>query len=102
MAAKYQFYEVVRICEHCQFKEIAGLRGAVLGIAQNSQGEWGYAVSIDKLDETWDLPESDLEPTGIMRTREEYYDESSIRVVVDPKTGEGKIANKSYWQWELL
>jgi Immunity protein 31 len=91
MEPKYQFYEVVRISKQVKHQHLVGLEGAVLGMSQNEQGQWGYAVTLYETGQCWDLSEEDLEPTGRMDKRETFYDGTSIIVTVDPQTGEGRI-----------
>jgi len=91
MKPKYRFYEVVKVATEFKYREVAGLQGVILGMSQNGQDMWGYAVSIDELDETWDILETDLEFTGIIHTRDDYYDKLVMKVLVDPITGEGEI-----------
>lgn len=94
---KYQFYEVVRINatkpDSIQrgISKVNGLEGAILGMSQDSQGIWGYAVSIYSLETVWDILEHELEPTGKMDSRDTFYDGSSISVEVNPDTGEGRL-----------
>jgi hypothetical protein len=89
---KYDFYEIVRVIS----PKKRGHEGAVLGRAQNENGKWGYAVALysdDKL--VWDFQEDELEPTGRKDRRESFYDGTTIRVQVDPDTGEGTIVDWS-------
>jgi hypothetical protein len=64
----------------------------VLGRAQDESGNWGYAVFIYAANEVWNFREDELEPTGKMDKRENFYDGSSIGVRVDPDTGEGYLS----------
>jgi len=90
MNARFEFYEVVRVSlQRPEAKEIDTFEGAVLGRARNDKGEWGYAVYVLALDETWNLDEAELASTGRFMKREDFYDGESIHVVVDPETGEG-------------
>ena len=94
MKNEFDFYEIVRVnSKSSETKEINGLEGAVLGKAKNETGEWGYAVSIYRLDECWDIMHSELESTGRMDKEENFYDGTSVRVSVDPETGEGRIVD---------
>ena len=95
MASKFEFFEIVRVNPKSPSLEpIANTEGAILGKAQDEAGRWGYAVFIYSLDETWDLQESDLEATGRMAKRGDFYDGTSIQVAVDPETGEGRIVDQ--------
>lgn len=89
---RYQFYEVVRVQPTFSvLQHLQGLEGAVLGRSENPDGTWGYAIFIYTLNETWDLPEGFLEPTGRSDSRETFYDGTSVTVVVDPETGKGRL-----------
>jgi len=80
----FEHYEIVRVRETPATTDghIAGLEGAVLGIAVEDNGEIvSYAVSIYERDGIcWSLAPSDLEPTGRHDRRENFYDGTSIRV----------------------
>lgn len=92
MAAKFSFYEVVEINpERPDLKEIEGLRGVVLGMVENEQGNWVYAVHMLSTEESWDVLESELISVGEFMTREDFYDGGSAKVEVDPETGEARL-----------
>lgn len=93
MDAQFDFYEIVKIkkTDFTVKNGIDGLKGAILGKADNEDGHWFYAVNIYGNDEGWDLPEECLESTGGFTSEEEFYDGTSIHVKVDPETGEGNI-----------
>lgn len=84
---KFQFYEVVRLAPtRSEQKALAGGEGVVLGMAANEAGEWSYAVSVTGTDSTRSFEEEDLESTGRIRTREEFYPGGALRV-----SREGKV-----------
>ena len=85
MGAKYKFYEIVRIITG----ENTGKEGAIMGMAQDDDGLWGYAVHVYEDSIVWDYLETDLESTGKMDKRESFYSGETIKVYVDPETGEG-------------
>jgi hypothetical protein len=91
MEARYRFYEVVRV--RTQGGHYDGLEGAVLGIAQDEPGGRGYAVHLYELEEVHYFSEEELESTGKQDKRENFYGGTTVRVIVDPETGEGRIAN---------
>jgi hypothetical protein len=95
MKSKFDYYEIVKIKETVLTikNRIKGLKGAVLGMAEDENHKWGYAIHIYNLDECWDLPEECLESMGEFTSREEFYDGTSIHVKVDTKTGEGKVVD---------
>ena len=96
---KFDFFEIVRCTrdlvddEDPEDCDVCGLTGAVLGMAEDHDGTWGYAVHIYDKGFVYSLPEDALEATGRKDRRENFYTGESIRVVVDPKTGEGKIVD---------
>jgi hypothetical protein len=92
MKPKFDFYEVVTINTTNPKKSyLNGQRGAVLGKAENADGGHGYDIWIYKFNEVFSLDEEELLATGEFDKRESFYSGESIRVSVDPKTGEGKI-----------
>lgn len=82
---KFQFYEIVRICSDSQeLAEINGAIGTILGISEYGDPEYGYGVFIDRDDCVWSVSESNLESTGVIKQRADFYDDNvSIRVQVD-------------------
>ncbi len=97
MPAKFQFYEVVKVVsDKPQLSEIWDLTGVIMGISENEEGYFGYAVSIFHVVESWFVMEEDLVSTGQYMRDEDFHDGSSIRVRVDPETGEGHIV-----EWNL-
>lgn len=92
MEAKFQFYEIVRVSDSDgNFTEVSGSEGAILGMAEED-GKWFYSVSLFDTGETWNFPETALVSTGKHSRREDYYDGSSAKVVVDKDTGEGTLS----------
>lgn len=86
--SRYEFYEVVTV----KSGSASGLEGAVVGRAQE-ENRWYYAVYIYEHGEVWSLPEEYLEPTGRTDERATFYDGTSVKVRVDPETGEGSVAD---------
>lgn len=94
MRALYKFYEVVKIVsDRSALSEINGFEAAVLGMAENDDGKWCYAIHLLDSEEGWDVMEDELVSTGRMMSREDFYDGDSVTVEVDPLTGEGKLKN---------
>ena len=95
----YEFYEVVLVSSSDPQKEaLNGLEGAIVGIAQEKDGPWGYTVHIYKRATSPDgssfyFTEDELEPTGRRSPRSDLYSGRSLAVEVDAATGEGKIVN---------
>lgn len=94
MEPKFRFFEIVRVAvQHSGRAPYDGLEGAVLGMSRDVNGTWGYAVHIYQFDHTVDLTESELESTGRMAREEDFYDGTVIKVLVDPDTLEGRLAD---------
>lgn len=92
MAAKYNYYEVVEvISEKPENAEAVGLKGAILGMAEE-EGIWSYSVYLFDKNESWSFNESDLESTGQFKHKEDFYDGEIVHVITDPETGEGKLS----------
>ena len=96
MNPRFKFYEIVKVRESSFAVEnkINGLKGIILGMVEDENGNWFYSVQIYSENEGWDLPEEHLESTGKFTTREEFYGDDSIIVKVNPETGEGEIIDK--------
>ena len=97
-APKFDFFEIVRctrdlVDDDPEGCDICGLTGAVLGMAENDDVTWGYAVHIYEKGFVYSLPEDALESTGRADRRENFYSGESVRVAVDPNTGEGKVVD---------
>jgi hypothetical protein len=93
MEPRYSFYEIVRVARHeAPLKHLSGLEGMVLGRGRDEQGEWYYAVHLYDRNEVRSFCEAELEATGNLGKRESLYDGSSVKVAVDPATGEGGAA----------
>lgn len=94
MKNKFDFYEVVVICENhdVDLAGLTGQRGAVLGMAQDDEtGLWVYAVSLDSTGDVWNVGENHLTATGEAKERSDFYSGDSIEVKVDRETGEGSF-----------
>ena len=96
MSSKFDFYEVVRVSSECvRYSHLSHQEGVVLAMAQDEQSQWHYTVFINDSSMCWVLMEHELEPTGRSTCEESFYSEGSIRVKVDPITGEGSIDDAS-------
>ncbi len=94
MKNKFDFYNVVEIApnEEPGLKELAGQRGSVLGMSQHEETKcWSYAVSSDSNGEVWNIPEKYLIATGESKQRSDFYSGESVKVRVNPETGEGSL-----------
>ena len=92
MATKFEFFEVVRIeATPADFEHLQGKTGPILGKAEGDDGRWIYSVYLEDDGGAFSMNEDDLSSTGRFVKREDIYDGTSIRVSVDPETGEGKL-----------
>ncbi len=92
---RFTFYEKVRIHSIEPAKShLDGEFGTILGRTLTEDNKtWLYAVWLDSEQMTWSFNESELEGTGEYGQREDLYDGSKLRVVVDD-SGEGKIVSQ--------
>lgn len=94
MSSKFDFYEIVTvITDKPSCSQINGEMGVVMGKAQDEDtGEWSYGVSIYS-DEglLWRVDEKDIYSTGKKANPTDFYTGETIKVRVDPKTGEGTV-----------
>jgi hypothetical protein len=91
---KFHEYEVVKVVStRMALAKINNCEGYISGMSQNEiTDEWTYAVTIPEDDDLgWSVPEAELLPTGKKIDPKQIYTGESIRVSVDPKTGEGKL-----------
>jgi len=91
MEAKFKFYEIVQIVPEYKNPKIAGKEGAILGMGQDSQGDWFYTVHLYTFKRTWSVKEDALKPTGRTDQRETFYDGTVVKVSVDPVTKQGSL-----------
>ena len=96
MRNKFEFYDIVTVkSDKPTLKKINGCKGVIRGMAQNEETlKWGYGVLVYQEEEVWHVMEEDLQSTGRKANPENYYTGQSIKVIVDPKTGEGKLADE--------
>lgn len=97
MKNKFNYYEIVKVrSPKEELTEINGSKGVIRGMSQSDEtGEWGYAVSIIKDDGIlWDIMETDLVTTTEFASPKDHTTGESIKIKVDPKTGEGEIVDK--------
>jgi hypothetical protein len=103
---KFLFYEVIEVRPKNNFLDLSGLdtrkfdyqtligrEGVIIGMIQDDDGFWLYDVLFKKEENRFTLMEKDLVSTGIIRKEEEFMSGESIRVRVDPETGEGTIVD---------
>ena len=92
--SKFDFYEIVKIVTSDPNKlELYGKLGYIRGKAAPETAEsqeWGYAVSLFDLDNTWSFEENELESAGKFFDKNAIPDYGKIRVLVNDK-GEGSV-----------
>jgi hypothetical protein len=90
---RFEFYEIVQVISGSgRNAKMNGQTGAVLGRALSDDGlRWSYAIHVDSTGISWSFNEDELLPTGRHAKKEDFYDGSSIQVIVDER-GRGSIA----------
>lgn len=97
MKNKFQFYEVVKVIDSSKpkLKEFSGEEGAVLGMAQSEHSDrWSYGVMLSSIDEIRSFYEEDLVSTSKILKRSDFYSGETVKVQVDPITGEGSLKDE--------
>jgi Immunity protein 31 len=81
---RFRYYEVVvvRITPETCKDQIAGKRGAVMGISlpEANGRPVTYAIGSYDFDETYVVSEDELDPTGKIDRRDDFYSGESMRV----------------------
>ena len=79
---RFVYFEVVEVQSTPETLRLgyAGSVGAVLGIGENGDGSYGYAVALDGREEAVDFAEEELAATGEHRSREDYYSGDVLRI----------------------
>ncbi len=72
-------------------RQFAGLRGFVTGKSPRKDGKWSYVIAFNDHEHCYMFDQEELEATGRCFREEDFFDGSSIKVRVDPKTGEGEF-----------
>jgi hypothetical protein len=89
---KIRFYEKVKVISSQRFPEYIGNTGVVLGISEDETRVYSYSVFFPNEPEGISFLPAELEGTGEIVDRSEFYDESDrLRVRVDD--GEGSVAD---------
>jgi hypothetical protein len=93
---KFDFYEEVRILSgDPKVARLVGQVGVVLGRTETEDRQtWCYAVQLTNERAGYCFFESELETTGNHFLREDFYDGTSVRVLVDNR-GRGTIVPPS-------
>jgi hypothetical protein len=90
---KLRFYEKVVVLKCDDFPEYIGGAGCVLGMGDETAPPFSYAVLLDATDRVCCFDHDELESTGEIAPRSQFYDDAKppIRVVV--KDGKGYLAD---------
>lgn len=94
MKNQFDFFDFVEVKhnEDSNLQTLSGQRGSVLGMAQHEETKcWRYSVSLEFGGEVWDIPEELLTPTGELKQRSDFYSGESVKIKVNPNTGEGSV-----------
>ena len=91
---KFQFYEIVYVSSpKPELTEVYGQTGAILGMAEDDQGQFYYGVFIAREEMCWSIAEQDLKTTGIIAEHSAFYDDNqSLRGRFDEQ-GRGRFLN---------
>mgnify|MGYP002713067735 CR=1 FL=1 len=89
--SKFDFYEIVIVNTNNPKKsKLNGEKGAILGITENKDHLFFYAVHLYQDSITYSFDENELEKTGEFDCRESFYSGNSVTVIVNEK-GEGNF-----------
>ena len=104
---KFDFYEVVIIqpsegildlsgldAAIFDYQRLVGLQGVIMAMVQSDSGKWLYEVFLKQDGMTYTIEEKDLVATGEHMKRSEFYAGQTVRIAVNPNTGEGKIVDE--------
>jgi len=99
--SKFDFYDIVKIVSNKKsLSEVNGKRGIITGKAQDEEDPSIFSYGVTILDDQgevgdgWFIFEEDLQATGERTDRSKIYTGESIRVRVDPETGEGYLVDE--------
>ena len=70
---RIDFYQEVEVCLNSKSTKYRGMKGAVLGISEEDQVVYGYAVLIHGMDTLVSFDKEDLTPTGVRYSRDDFY-----------------------------
>ena len=84
------FYEKVLVLDTAEDLEIRGKYGWMLGVSADDELIYDYQIHFDEFDMGYGVKPEDLEGTGEIAPREQFYSGESIRVRVD-EYGRGHI-----------
>jgi len=88
----FDFYAEVRVRN--ADSPFAGNRGVVFGrVETEDQSTWYYSIDFTNTTGQSCFYESELEATGVVYKREDFYDGTSVRIGVD-KRGRGYVVRR--------
>ena len=90
---KLSFYERVVVLKCDDFPEYIGGAGYVLGMGDETVPPFSYAVLLDATDRVCCFDHDELQGTGEIAPRSQFYDDSEPRVRVVVKNGKGYLAD---------
>lgn len=96
MTNKHNFHDIVKIVsENSRHAELNGKLAVIRGMAQNEvTQEWSYGVSVcDSDGMVLRFYEKDLRATGKKANPNDFQTGESVKIHVDPETGEGRIVD---------
>jgi hypothetical protein len=70
---KIDFYQEVEVWSGSKLAQYRGLKGVVMGISEEDQIVYGYAVLLHGMDQTTYFDKDDLIPTGVRYSRDDFY-----------------------------
>ncbi len=97
-APLFEEREVVRVLPNADTTRyrIAGLTGTVRRVHERSRGGWYYSVTIPRRRRhSFSLEEDELETTGAVAPPEPEGRTTTLRVRVDPETGDGNLLDET-------
>ncbi len=89
---KFKYLEVVKVGsdEITRREGISGLCGYIQTDGSFYEGEYIWGVYINRKEGVYMLRDSQLTSMGKVLKKEDIYDGTTVRVKVNPKTGEGE------------
>ena len=98
MKSKFDFYEIVRVSSKKEALKVINYKeGVIIGKSQDEEDPriFYYAVDIindsGEIEDGWSIEEIDLKETGKKADPAKFAYVDSVKIVVDPDTGEGKV-----------
>jgi hypothetical protein len=90
---KLRFYEKVVVLKCDDFPDYVGGAGYVLGMGDEAAAPFGYAVLLDATDRVCCFDEDELQGTGEIAPRSQFYDDDAPPIRVRVVDGKGELAD---------